>query len=80
MGNFGRKLRPLHKSIMSAGLLAKVVGKAYQSNKDHPRREHEHGENSRDECRGRLLRRAESVFDRRLGVVMNFLWVWDNGL
>ena len=56
------------------------MGEAYQSDEDHPGCKHEHGENSRDECRRRLLRRAESVFDGRLGVVMDFFRVWYNRL
>jgi hypothetical protein len=64
----------------SAGTLAKTAGRTHQSKEDYPRRKHEYRENGRDECWGRLLFRAESVFDPRLQMVMDFLWVRDNGL
>lgn len=80
MGNFGRKMRPLREAGISVGTATKTTERTYQPDKDYPRHKHERRENSRDEGRGRLLSRTENVFDRRLGMVMDFLWVWDNGL
>ena len=65
---------------MSAGNFARATERTYQSKEDNPRRKDECRENSRNESQWRLLRRAEDVFDRRLWVVMDFFWMWDNGL
>ena len=65
---------------MSADTPAKTAGRTYQSKEDYPRRKHEYRENGRDKRRGRLLFRAESMFDPRLWMVMDFLWVRDHWL
>jgi len=58
----------------------KTGERTYQPEEDYPRRKHESREQSRDEGRWRLLLRAESVFDPGLWLVVDFLWVWDDGL
>ena len=55
-------------------------GKTYHPDEDYPRPKYEHREDSRDEGHRRLLWRAEGVCDSRLRMVMDFLWVRDNGL
>lgn len=80
MGNIWRKMRPLHDTGVSADTLDKPTEGTYHPNEDYPRPKYEHREDSRDEGHGRLLRRTKSVFDGGLGVVVDFLWVWDDGL
>lgn len=65
---------------VSAGTLDKTTERTYHPDEDYPRPKYERREESRDEGQGRFLRRTESVFDGGLGVVVDFLWVWDDGL
>ena len=80
MGNFWRELRPLRRGIISASIFVEATERTYQSNKDYPRCKHERRKDSRNKRWWGLLLRAESMFDSRLWMVVDFLWVWGNRL
>ena len=78
-GTFGESCDHCVVTIL-ASVLAETTGKTYQCDKDYPRCKYECREDSRHERRRSLLFWAEGVFYSGLGMVMDFLWVRDNGL
>jgi hypothetical protein len=80
VGDFGRKLRQLHRTSMSVSAVVGTSERTYQSNEDYPRRKHEYRENRRNERWWNLLLLAKGVFDTGLRMVIDFFRVWGNWL